>query len=82
MLLANVVHARMRDDNAWAKFFVLVFCYALAIIIDASFAMPLEGPMLGIWFWSLFGVGIGASMIYHACLRGVEQNGFWQALLR
>ena len=82
LLLANVIHARMRDDNAWAEFFVLIFCYALAFLVDAAFAMPLEGPMLGIWFWSLIGVGIGGSMIYRACSRGVEQNSFREARTR
>ena len=81
MLLVNMVHARLRGDNAWADFFVLVFCYVLAIVIDGLFSMPLEGPMLGIWFWSLFGVGIGASMIYRASWRGVEQNSFREPVL-
>ena len=32
--------------------------------IDASFDVALEGPMVGIWFWCLFGFGIASSMIY------------------
>ena len=28
------------------------------------------GPVYGVWFWCLFGVGIGATMIYRASLRG------------
>jgi len=66
MLLANMVRARMRGDNAWADFFVLIFCYALGFIIEGTFDVALEGPMSGIWFWCLFGVGIGATMIYRA----------------
>lgn len=66
MLLVNMVHARRSADNAWADLFVFIFCYTLAFIVDITFAVTLEGPYGGIWFWSLFGVGIGATMIYRA----------------
>jgi hypothetical protein len=79
MLLVNMVRARMRSDNSWADFFVLIFCYELAIFIAGAFGTALEAPMLSIWFWSLFGVGIGATMIYRASLRGIEQKGVWHA---
>jgi hypothetical protein len=66
VLLVNVVRARMREDNSWADFFTLIFCYALGFIIEGTFDVALEGPMSGIWFWCLFGIGIGATMIYRA----------------
>ena len=66
-------------NSSWADVFVLIFCYALAFIIDGTFDDALEGPVSGIWFWSLFGVGIGATMIYRASLRGIEQKPVWQA---
>ena len=71
MLLANIARARMRGDNRWVDFFVLIFSYSLAIFIAGSFANGLEAPMLGIWFWSLFGVGIGATMTYRASFSGI-----------
>ena len=79
VLLANMVRARICGHNAWADLFVLVFCYGLAFIIDGTFDVALEGPMAGIWFWSLFGVGIGATMIYRASLGDIEQKGSRQA---
>ena len=80
MLLVNTIRATTCGDNTWADFFVLIFCYALAFIIDGTFDVALEGPMAGIWFWSLFGVGIGATMIYRASLeqRTVETHRFRQ----
>jgi hypothetical protein len=36
----------------------------LALFVNASFDVYLEGPVGGIWFWSVFGVGIGAPLIY------------------
>ena len=64
MVVRNIVLARKRDDSRWANIFIWMACYVVAILIDASFDVALEGPMLGIWFWALFGLGVGASMIY------------------
>jgi len=74
MLLTNMVRARMYGDCAWADFFLLIFCYELGFIIEGSFDVALEGPMSGIWFWCLFGVGIGATMIYRAGEAPFEQG--------
>jgi O-Antigen ligase len=56
--------AYRRGQAAWGGLFLFIGCYATSIIIDASFDVALEGPMLGIWFWCLIGFGIGATMIY------------------
>ena len=82
MLLMNMVRARLAGDVVWADFFLLIFCYALAIIIDGSFSVALEGPVYGVWFWCLFGVGIGATMIYRASLRAIEYKPGWQSATR
>lgn len=65
-LLWNMFVARTHNDNRWADLFLFFACYILAIVIDASFDVALEGPMLGIWFWTLVGFGIGSTMIYRA----------------
>ena len=57
VVLTNMVRARLRGDHAWASFFLLTFCYACGFLIDASVDVTLEGPMAGIWFWCVFGVG-------------------------
>lgn len=58
--------ARRRGEVQWARFFIFIACYGLAFLINASFDVALEGPMQGIWFWCLFGFGLGAAMIYRA----------------
>lgn len=63
-MLGYMVHAWRRQEPAWANLFLFVACYAASILINASFDVALEGPMLGIWFWALIGLGIGATMIY------------------
>ena len=79
MLFVNMFRARLAGEQFWADVFLLIFCYALAFIIDGTFDTALEGPVSSIWFWSLFGVGIGATMIYRASSRGIEQKPAWQA---
>ena len=73
-LLHRILEARQRGDYNWLCFFVLALCYALGLLIDASFDVALEGPMSGIWFWCIFGAGLGASMIYGVINSGAIQD--------
>jgi hypothetical protein len=63
-MFRSVAVARRDGQVAWAGFFIFITCYALAMVIDASFDVAIEGPMVGIWFWTLIGVGLGSSMVY------------------
>ena len=47
-----------------AEVFVFLMVYWTAFIINASFDVFLEGPMGGIWFWTIFGAGIGTMLVY------------------
>ncbi len=60
------LRARRRQERMWANTFLFLMGYVAAIIIDATFDVALEGPILGIWFWCLIGAGIGSSMIFNA----------------
>lgn len=65
--LLRAAHAAWRrGDLDWARYFVFLICYFASIVIDASFDVALEGPMLGIPFWILFGIGFGSLMVYRA----------------
>jgi hypothetical protein len=66
MQLNAMFSARARGHERWAELFLFVFCYAISILINATFDVTLEGPMQGIWFWCLFGFGIGSVMVYRA----------------
>jgi hypothetical protein len=72
MLMKTMLTARFRGHKQWADLFLFTGCYAAAIVINASFDVVLEGPVQGIWFWCLFGLGIGSVMIY----RAQPLNGF------
>jgi hypothetical protein len=66
MLMSATLTARARGHKQWADLFLFIGCYAAAIVINASFDVALEGPVQGIWFWCLFGFGLGSVMIYRA----------------
>jgi hypothetical protein len=56
--------ARRRKEEAWAGVFLFLFAYYAAFMINGSFDVFIEGPMGGIWFWSIFGTGVGALWSY------------------
>lgn len=64
MMGRNFILAHRMHEPQWANILLWISCYLASIVIDASFDVAIEGPMLGIWFWSLFGLGIAASMIF------------------
>lgn len=66
MMLHAMLVARLRRHLQWQNLFLWTFCYVTAIVINATFDVTLEGPMQGIWFWCLFGFGIGSVMVYRA----------------
>jgi hypothetical protein len=73
MLLKAMAVANGRGHRQWANLFLWALCYATSILINATFDVTLEGPMQGIWFWCLFGFGIGSVMVYRA--QGADEMG-------
>ena len=59
-LLRAAAHARARGDTFWVRVLGLVFIYWLAALVNASFDPYLQGPQGGIWFWTMFGVGLAS----------------------
>jgi O-Antigen ligase len=70
MMLRAMLVARARGHEQWSGVFLFVTCYAISIIINATVDVTLEGPVQGIWFWCLFGFGIGSVMVYRAQAAG------------
>jgi hypothetical protein len=75
VMLQSMRMAQRRRQDDWAGLFLFLCCYAMAIVIDASFDVALEGPMLSIWFWCIFGFGIGSSMVYQYQVRERARGG-------
>ena len=60
----SYIRAKRRNELAWAGLFLFLFAYYAAFMINGSFDVYIEGPMGGIWFWSIFGTGVGALWCY------------------
>jgi O-antigen ligase len=63
-IVRSYLHSRRRSDVRWQGVFFFLGTFWLAFLINASFDVFLEGPMGGIWFWTVFGVGAAAVWIY------------------
>lgn len=75
LIVKAMLTARRRRQRHWADLFLFIACYFAAMLITASFDVALEKPMLGIWFWCLFGFGLGSAMIYR-----YQNAASWQSL--
>lgn len=52
IFLAKLLHAKQ-----WEGWLSTLLVFFLAALVNASFDVYLEGPMGGIWFWTVFGIG-------------------------
>ena len=66
MVMSRFLTARANGDADWSRLFLWIACYCISMLVNASFDVALEGPMLGIWFWCIIGMGIGMTLIYDA----------------
>jgi hypothetical protein len=56
--------ARVRDDSRWEAVFLFLIACWMAFLINSSFDVFFEGPMGGVWFWTIFGVGAAAHYLH------------------
>jgi hypothetical protein len=63
-MVSAYLRARKLNDRRWCAVFAFILAYWTGFMVNASFDVFLEGPMGGIWFWSLYGIGLSASWIF------------------
>lgn len=66
--------SRSAGERRWQQTFLFLIAYWLAFLVNASFDVSLEGPMMGIWFWTVFGVGLAAVRIHRRCPEVLEMG--------
>jgi hypothetical protein len=64
-----LLRALRHRERQWYALFAFLIAYLLALLVNGTFDVYLEGPAGGIWFWVVLGCGIAADMIY----RGIER---------
>ena len=62
--LSAFVRSRLGGDVRWQGVFFFLLAYWVAFLINASFDVYLEGPMGGMWFWTVWGVGLAALALF------------------
>jgi O-antigen ligase len=63
-MLGGYQQSRLKGERRWASLFLFLLAYWVAFMVNAGFDVALEGPMAGIWFWTIYGVGLAAMWIY------------------
>lgn len=58
------LRARYAGQTRWMGFLALLSAYFIAFHVNAAFDVYFEGPMGGIWFWTVFGTGLAAIWIH------------------
>jgi hypothetical protein len=64
MIVRAYFRARKRGHNNWSGLFMFLGAYWAAFMANTTFDVFLEGPMGGIWFWCIYGAGIGCVYVY------------------
>ena len=52
------------NRRAWRALFATLVAFWGAALVNGSFDVYFEGPMGGIWFWTIFGIGMAATRIH------------------
>jgi len=60
---------RKNGQTVWENLFLFLLAFWLAFMVNTNFDVFLEGPQGGIWFWTVFGIGLGAMYIYKTSLQ-------------
>jgi hypothetical protein len=64
------------SGSQWAGVFAWLLAYWIAFLIEAGFDVSLEGPMAGIPFWTVFGIGWGSQLVM--CAKMTARGGALQ----
>jgi hypothetical protein len=62
-MLVGYIRSRRTGAEPQARLYLFLLAYWVSFMVNASFDVFLEGPMAGIWFWTLYGVGLAAMRI-------------------
>lgn len=63
-MLRQWLKARQAGRHRWMALFAFLSGYWIAFLVNAAFDVYFEGPMGGIWYWTVFGTGLAAVWIH------------------
>jgi len=65
-IMACARTAWANGDENWGNLLLFIAGYWVSNLVNASFDVALEAPMLGVWFWCQSGLGLAAVATYRA----------------
>ena len=63
-MLNRYLQAKAAGRRRWQGAFLFLLAYWAAFMANASFDVFIEGPMGGIWLWTVYGAGLAAVWAY------------------
>jgi hypothetical protein len=63
-VVRQLMEARRLRDNWWAGVLAFLLTYWTIFVVASSFDVVLEGPVMGIWFWTIHGIGLASLILY------------------
>jgi len=63
-VVRQLMEARRLKDGRWANIFAFLLIYWTILLVASSFDVVLEGPVMGIWFWTIHGIGLGTLVLH------------------
>ena len=63
-MLNRYFQAKAAGRRRWQGAFLFLLAYWAAFMANASFDVFIEGPMGGIWLWTVYGAGLAAVWVY------------------
>jgi hypothetical protein len=73
-MLRVVLRARAARDEFWENVAIFLLTYWVAMIVNMNFDVYLEGPMGGIWFWTIWGYGLAIMWLYRYRPQSLAQG--------
>jgi hypothetical protein len=74
LMLWLAVRSRRSGDLKQSAYFVFLIAYWTALLMNATWDVFLEGPMGGIWFWVVIGIGLAMAALYQSGQSVDEQD--------
>lgn len=63
-MMRQLIEARRRGDDWWAGVLAFLLTYWTMIVFASTVDVVLEGPVLGIWFWTIHGIGLAVVILH------------------
>jgi O-antigen ligase len=74
-VVLGYLRSRRRGQRRWNALFLFLFAYWLAFTFNGTFDVFLESPMGGIWFWTIYGVGLAAMWLHQHNPEALDDDG-------